>query len=316
MVAIWMLLCCGFGLGLFLIVSGQEVWERPRPDLRTQLRRLSVEGSDELERREARGTAPLYRTSVLERLLRPVAEDAGRLLAMLTAPLRIGDRGWERKLARAGQAMTLTQFLGQKVLSGLVGFAVFPLANLLDLTLAGPWPVAVWVGGFAVGFLLPDWLIAARLRARRERVQGELPVVLDLLAIAVSAGMGLEQALQTVATAGNGALTDEIKGIVREMRLGQRPIGELLANLEEVDDAPELQAAVAGMRSALQHGSSLGEMLATQAEVARERAQARLVEAGARATLAMLLPVGALILPAYILVILFPAAIQILGLAG
>ncbi len=316
MFEIWMVLCFGVGLGLCLIVSGQEWWERPRPDLRTQLRRLAIDRSDDRDRQPAPETGTLYRTSVLERLMRPLADDVGRILARLIVHVGIGSAERERELALAGQPMTLPQFVGQKVLAGLVGLAIFPIANLLDLTFGGPWPVEAWLGGFVLGFLLPDWLIAARLRSRHEQVQRELPVILDLLAIAISAGMGLEQALQTVANQGSGVLTDAIRGLVREMALGQRSLGDLLSEWESVDDDAQLKAVIGGMRSALAHGSALGEMLAIQAEVARERAQARLVEAGGRATLVMLVPVGVLILPAYILVILFPAAIQILGLAG
>jgi tight adherence protein C len=316
MFALWLLLCCGCGLGLFLIVTGQEWWERPRPDLWLQLRRLSVEGRYALERGASQGSTPVYRASVLEWLLRPVADDLGRLLSRVAAHLGIGGIAWERKLERAGYPMPLAQFLGQKVIAGLALFAVFPLANLLDFTVAGPWPVEVWLGGFAVGFLLPDWLVEGRLRARRDQLRRELPIVLDLLSIAISAGMGLEQALQTVANQGEGVLLDQLKDLVREMGLGHSNTVELLAALEREDEERELGAVVGALRSALVHGTSLGEMLGVQAETVRERQRADLIAAGGRATVRMLLPVGLLILPAYILVILFPAAIQILGLVG
>jgi tight adherence protein C len=312
----WMLLCFGFGLGLCLIVSGQEWWQRPKPDLRGQLRRLSVEGSYALERQGAGTARPLYRSSVLERLVRPLAEDAGRLVAGIAGHLGLGGEEWERKLALAGQPMTLSQFFGQKVLAGLAGLAFFPLATLLDVTFVGPWPLEFWLGGFAVGFLLPDWLVAGRLRARRERILRELPVVLDLLAIAISAGMGLEQALQTVANQGTGLLMDELKALVRELSLGEKGMVELLGELERWEGSAELAAFVGALRGALLQGTALGETLGAQAVVVRERARLRLVEAGGRASVKMLLPIGFLVLPAYILVILFPAAIQLLGLAS
>jgi len=133
---------------------------------------------------------------------------------------------------------------------------------------------------------------------------------------AISAGMGLEQALQTVANQGEGVLLDQLKDLVREMGLGHSNTVELLAALEREDEERELGAVVGALRSALVHGTSLGEMLGVQAETVRERQRADLIAAGGRATVRMLLPVGLLILPAYILVILFPAAIQILGLVG
>lgn len=298
MFLIWMILCFGFGLGLLLIVSTQEWWARPKPDLALQLKRLSIEGRYALDRESQIGTSRVYRASVLERLLRPVADDLGRLVARLGGHLGIGGAEWEQKLARAGYPMSLAQFLGQKLLAGLALFAVFPLSNLLGLTLEGP------------------WLVEARLRARREQVLRELPLVCDLLGIALSAGMGLEQALQTVAEQGEGILLGRLQELVREIGLGEHDLVELLTQLDAGDEVRELQVVVGALRSALVHGTSLADMLAIQAESVRERQRAALIAAGARATVKMLLPVGLLLLPAYILVILFPAAIQILGLTG
>jgi tight adherence protein C len=128
--------------------------------------------------------------------------------------------------------------------------------------------------------------------------------------------MGLEQALQTVAHQGTGLLMDELQALVRELSLGEKTLVELLGELERSEGSPELAAFVGALRNALLHGTALGEMLGAQAVVVRERARLRLVEAGARATVMMLVPIGLLILPAYILVILFPAAIQILSLGN
>src|SRR5512146_1224220 len=100
----WMLMCALGGLGLYLVATGQEV----EPDLREALRRLSVEGSYELEReRAAAEAAPLYRLGLLERLLRPAAEDAGALIARVARHVGFGAQEWERRLLQAGEAMTV-----------------------------------------------------------------------------------------------------------------------------------------------------------------------------------------------------------------
>ena len=53
----------------------------------------------------------------------------------------------------------------------------------------GPWPVWVWLLGFVMGFLQPDWLLERRIARRRKAILVELPTVLDLLAMAASAGL-------------------------------------------------------------------------------------------------------------------------------
>jgi len=313
----WMLICALGGLGLYLIATGQEVVLRPKPDLRAALRRLSVEGSFELERERAGlDASPLYRLTLLEKLVRPVAEDAGRLIAGLARHLGFGAEEWERRLAQAGQTMTVSQYLGQKLVAGVAGFLVFPVANVLDVTFFGPWHFAFWLGGFVLGFVFPDWLVEARVRARRRQIELALPAVLDLMSISVSAGMGLEQALGTVASQGEGVLLDELKRAVREMSLGEKSAVDALGEAAARSGVPEFAGFAGSLRSALLQGTQLGDTLRVQAEAVRERRRVRLIEEGGRATAKMLIPVGFLILPAYFLVILFPAAMQIMGLAG
>ena len=43
----------------------------------------------------------------------------------------------------------------------------FPLMNVLHIQPFGPWPVWVWLIGFGLGFLLPDWDLERRAASRR-----------------------------------------------------------------------------------------------------------------------------------------------------
>jgi tight adherence protein C len=119
-----------------------------------------------------------------------------------------------------------------------------------------------------------------------------------------------------VSAQGEGPLLDELQAAVREARLRHRGLAEGIADLAESTGIPELGAFAASVASALTIGTQLGESLRTLAESARERRRLSLVAEGGRATAKMLIPVGFLILPAFFLVLVFPAAIQMLGLAG
>src|SRR5205814_6576069 len=68
-----------FGFGLYLVLTTQPLG-RPKPDLGERLRMLDVEERirlAELGRYQAR---PLFASHILENMLRPVIDDAGRLL--------------------------------------------------------------------------------------------------------------------------------------------------------------------------------------------------------------------------------------------
>ena len=311
-VLLWPIL---FGLGAYLLVTAQPIG-RPKPDLAERLRRLDVEERIRAEsRRES--VRPIFVSPLLEKMLRPVLDDLGRLVGSLLGRFGLeGGRDLERKLGMDRPGVDPVQFFGEKVASALVAFAVFPLMNGLGVHPFGAWPVWVWTLGFAGGFLAPDWELERRLAARRTDVMMELPVLLDMLAIAASAGLALEQALGLVAREGQGALSGEFGRAVREMALGQRSIVEALEAMAARNDAPELSSFVGQMRTAHEQGIPLLQTLSTQADALREGKRLRIVEEGGKASVRMILPVALFILPVLFVVLLLPAAVELMRLGG
>ena len=59
-------------------------------------------------------------------------------------------------------------------------------------------------GRLAIGFAAPDWDLERREVTRRAAVLMELPTVLDMLTLATSAGMALEQALDEIGRRSEG----------------------------------------------------------------------------------------------------------------
>jgi len=119
---IWPLL---FGLGAYLLLTAQPIG-RPKSDLAERLRRLDVE---ERIRAEiiGRGTRPIFASTLLEGMLRPVLDDLGRLLRTVLERFGLGGgRELERKLGIARSGVEPVQFLGEKVASALVGLGVVP----------------------------------------------------------------------------------------------------------------------------------------------------------------------------------------------
>src|SRR5207237_1142525 len=156
-----------------------------------------------------------------------------------------------------------------------------------------------WLWGIAaiVCFLAPDWDLDRRLVQRRTACLMELPTILDLLTIACSAGLSLEQALTLVARQSRGVVARELQRVVREMALGQRSLPEALQALGERNAIPELTQVTGQLRAAYQQGMPLVQSLGVQAEALRERKRLRIVEEGGQATVRMLLPVALFIMP-------------------
>jgi tight adherence protein C len=228
-----------------------------------------------------------------------------------------GGRALEGRLRVLRPGVEVVQLFGEKVATGLVVAATFPLMNLLHLEPLGPWPVWVWLLAFGLGFLLPDWDLERRATERRGLVLMELPTILDMLTLATSAGMALEQALEEVARHSEGVVARELRLMVRELALGQSPtLHAALAAMAERLGTPEVDHVLGRMSAAYEQGLPLGQALAAHAQSLRERQQMHIVEEGGKAAVRMLLPVALLILPALFVVVLVPAAVELTHLSG
>ncbi|HEX8969395.1 MAG TPA: type II secretion system F family protein [Chloroflexota bacterium] len=305
------------GLGLYLVLTAQPLG-RPRPDLGERLRRLDVDErirAAELGRHVGR---PLFTSRLLENMLRPVVDDVGRGLRNILLRLGLaGGRELETRLRVVRPGVEVVQFTGEKVAAGLIVALTFPLMNVLRFQPFGPWPVWVWLVSFGLGFVLPDWDLERRVARRRGLVLMELPTVLDLLTLATSAGMALEQALEEVSRQSEGVVARELRVIVRELALGQwRSLPEGLKALSERLGAPEVDHIVARIGAAYEQGLPLGHALPAHAQALRERQRLHIVEEGGKATVRMLLPVAVLILPVLFVVVLVPAVVELTRLGG
>jgi tight adherence protein C len=305
------------GFGVYLALTSTSVG-RPKPDLGERLRQLDV---DERIRQAELGRRPgqaLFASRLLESMLRPIVEDVGR--AVRSVLLRIGltgGRELEQRLRIVRPGVEVSQFIGEKVAAGVIVAAVFPVMNLLHMVPFGNWPVWLWLVAFGVGFLMPDWDLDRRAARRRGLVLMELPTILDMLTLATSAGMAIEQALEEVAHQSDGVVAKELRVVARELALGQRRnLPDALSGLAERLGTTEVEHILGRMSAAYEQGLPLGQTLPAQAQALRERQRLHVVEEGGKAAVRMLVPVAVLILPALFVVVLVPAAAELTRLGG
>ena len=303
------------GAGLWLLVMAQPVG-RPRPELDARLRRLSAEGRLALEESARERGGPMFRSALLERGLRPVLEDAGSAAGALLGRLGIEIEGLDRRLALVSPGMSAAQFRGQQLATALVAGLAFPAMNALSVHPLGPWPLWLWLLGAGCGFAAPSWQLASRIRRRRLLIASELPVALDLFVIAASAGLSPEQSLVEASRRLGGVLGEGLRGVVREAGLGASDEAEGLRELAEREDSPELRSLASAFALAHRQGLPLQPALSSLQETVRERRRSELVEAGGKASVRMLFPVALFIFPVFLVVLLYPAGVELLGLGG
>ena len=188
--------------------------------------------------------------------------------------------------------------------------------NALGAHPLGPWPIWLWLAAAAAGFAAPGWQLEARLRRRRRAILAQIPAALDLFVIAASAGLSPEQALVEAARRLDGVLGEALREVVREAGLGTAGDADGLQQLAEREDVPELRSLASAWQLAHRQGLPLAPALLSLAGTVRERRRAELVEAGGKAAVRMLFPVTLFIFPVFLVVLLYPAGVELLGLGG
>ena len=306
---------CALGCGLWLMLMGQPLG-RPRPELGARFGRLSAQERMALEERAPGAGEPMFRWALLERLLRPLLEDAGGAASGLLRRLGVEAGDLDRRLALGWPGMSAPQFRGQQFATGAVCALALPAMNVLGVHPFGPWPVWLWAAAFCSGFAAPSWQLAARLSRRRRAIAAELPVALDLFVIAASAGLSPEQALVEAARRLDGVLGDALREVVREAGLGTRSDAEGLRLLAERENAPELRSLAGAWQLSHEQGLPLAPALLSLSETVRDRRRAQLLEEGGKAAVRMLFPVTVFIFPVFLVVLLYPAGVELLGLGS
>jgi tight adherence protein C len=174
---------------------------------------------------------------------------------------------------------------------------------------------ALAVGGGALGFILPDYVVNSKIKSRQEKIRAQLPDALDLLAVSVEAGLGFDSAVNKLIDSLEGPLIDEFNLTLSEIRVGEGR-SEALRKLAERAGVSELSAFTRALIQADTLGISLGRILRVQAADARERRQSMAEERAMKAPIKMLFPTVLFIFPSMFIVTIGPAFLSLTGLFG
>lgn len=169
---------------------------------------------------------------------------------------------------------------------------------------------ALWVVVFAyIGFSGPTFWLRYYLNKRIRQIRKMMADVVDLIVLALEAGLGFDQAVGEAVSKIKGPLSDELRRVLDEVRVGRQQADAFRAMAARVR-MPELTLLVAAIDQAIRMGSGLANSLRLQADEIRERRMAMVREKAGKLPVKMMLPLVFFIFPALFVVILGPAAIQ------
>jgi tight adherence protein C len=241
-----------------------------------------------------------------ERFLRPAIERLGNLLSRSTPAKARQDLDNRLELAGRPGNLTPADFGAIRLVAAAIMAAIGLLVGLL---LGTPIYLVISLAiGAVLGYYLPVLWLKQKVDARRAAIQKGLPDAMDLLVIAVDAGLGFDAALARVTDKYKNALSDMFAKVLREVSLG-RPRLEAMDEMGRSSGVDDLHNFIQAIIQSEQFGTGIGKILRIQADEMRRKRRQRAQEKAAQATLKMMLPMVGCIFPTLWIVLLGPAAL-------
>jgi tight adherence protein C len=229
-----------------------------------------------------------------------------------TSPAEMGKL--KSRLVAAGYRgpEALPVFIGARLGCALFAFGLMstPLLMRPNLLMA--------LGGAALGYFLPGFMLARMAKKRQHRIRLSLPDALDLLVVSVEAGLGLDQALQRVGDElafAHKDLSDELRLVNLELRAGKAR-SDALRNLAERTGVDDLASLMAMLIQTDKFGTSVAQSLRVHSDTLRTKRRQRAEEAAAKTGVKMVFPLVFCIFPAIWIVTIGPAAIKFVQVLG
>ena len=301
----------GLFLGVLMVTMGGALALAGRDDVG---RRLALAHGDQpaaaIEvRRGGDGTA----SSTLGRLVAP--SDERERLAVRQRLVQAGFRGAHAVrnyyLIRTGLGLLLPVPL----LIGTFGFALNAGSFTVDLPIVGisaSSTLVLLALLVCLGFYLPPLFVRRRISHRQRAIREGFPHALDLMQVAVQAGLGFDAALAKVGEELQTAhpfLADEFRTVILELRAG-KPRDRVLQDLARRTGVEEINSFQTVMNQSIRYGTSISDALEIYAKEMRHKRIMRAEELASQMPVKMSLVMVAFLLPTLFLIFMGPVAIR------
>lgn len=220
--------------------------------------------------------------------------------------IKLMNAGWRNESAPS-------VYLGIKFASLLVGLliALTVIVPTYGLTRNGL-VYGLLVAGLS--FYLPGIFVWWRAKTRKDQIFSGLPDALDLMVVCVEAGLGLDAAMRKVAEEMSRSfpiISEEFSICNFQLQMG-RPRREVLHDLGLRTGVDDMKSLSAILIQADRFGSSVAQALRVQSDSMRTRRKQLAEERAAKTAVQLIFPLVLFIFPAIFVVLVGPAALQII----
>ncbi|EKN62553.1 type II secretion system protein [Neobacillus bataviensis LMG 21833] len=159
-----------------------------------------------------------------------------------------------------------------------------------------------------LGFRLPIFYLGKRKTARIKEINQSMSDFFDTVNLLLEAGMGLDLALEEVSSKMKGALSDEFRQTLEDMKLGKSR-REAFYDLRKRIPSGSFQGIITSLIQADQLGIGMAKVLGNLTVRVREQRREAAREQAMKAPVKMLFPMVFFIFPSLFIVILGPLII-------
>ncbi len=248
-----------------------------------------------------------------ERLWAPVQRAIGRQVSRLTPATQAAN--FQRELDFIGNPLGLDP-AGVQTLRIAAAAGLAAVGAALGILLGnGVLAAILLVGGMVLGWYLPRLWLLQLVSDRRNELEAVLPNALDVVAISMEAGLGLDRALEQLVRHQEGPLTLLVARALREIDLG-RPRAEALNDMAEATGIEDFAGLIRSILYAERTGVPIARTIAAHAAQMRVKRRLKIRADAARASLKILLPTVGCVFPTLWLILLGPALLVVLTSFG
>lgn len=198
------------------------------------------------------------------------------------------------------------------VVGAVLGFTIL-LVTILNLDMQNK--LFICGGGVLLSILIPRYYLKAKIKTRQGNIRRQMPDIMDLLSVSIEAGLSFDGALVRLSQQTKNELTEEFGIMLKEIQMG-RPRRDALKDLGARNDIAELRVFASSMMQAEQYGISMKNVLKSQASHLRVERRNRAEEKAMKAPVKMMIPIILFIFPVIFIILLAPAAFDVIKTMG
>ena len=217
--------------------------------------------------------------------------------------------GWRGKNALIIYVFLRFVMLLASIIGAILFLYIFPVFDISNIA-----KLAATLGAVLTGMYVPNLITSKAIEQRQDKIAKAMPDGLDLLLVCAEAGLSFEAALDYVANETNQTLpefSDEISQTLIELKfVPDRRLA--LQNLARRVPISDMQSFTNTLIQTERHGTPLSEALRVMSEDMRTKRMMKAEEKAARLPAVLTIPMLVFILPALFVVIVGPAALDII----